>query len=112
MKKVKMTKRINRFLIMALTAVLAIFLTITGVHADNAAVKVAPKDDGSEVSISVKTENPYKNIQVQICHSDEDVSKATRHELAYSSTDNIWSATILAEKFSDGQTGSRTRKVE
>ena len=105
MKKVKMTKRINSFLLMALTAVLAILLTITGVRADNVIANANPKDDGSAVSISVKTEKAYKNIKVQIYHSDEDISKATWHELTYTGSDNLWSAVIPADKFSNEKTG-------
>lgn len=106
MKKMNTGKRFRGFLLMALTAVLTILLTVTGVYADSVLTNATPKEDGSAVSISVKCEKTYKNVKVQIYHSEDGVSAATWHTLDYNTAENIWKADIPAEKFFSGKTGT------
>lgn len=83
---------------MALTAVLTVLLTVTGVHAESFLTNAQVASDGSSIQISVKSETAYKNIKVQVYYSGDSISKATWHVLTYNAADHTWKADIAVDR--------------
>ena len=106
MKKVKMMKHFNGFLLMALTAVLTILLTVTGVRAESVLTNAQVKADGSSVHFEVKSETVYKNVKVQVYYSRESISKATWHTLTFNRTKNVWETDVALEKLASQEMGT------
>jgi hypothetical protein len=93
----KTGKRFAQLLLCMLTAVLGVWFTVAGVHADTCASKAEINAEATAVHISVtnvEAKSSFAGVEVQVYYSGDSVASGTTSQMTYDKTTKVWGTDV------------------
>lgn len=109
MKRWRTGKCLNGFLLMVLTAVLTVFFSVSGVHAEAFETKAEANDAKTAVRISVAPKDStdvFENVAAQIYYDGDSMSDINTYMMTYDTATGVWSTYIAFDQIPNRRNGT------
>lgn len=109
MKKWNAGKHLRGALLMVFTAVLTVLLSVTGVRADEPAVKAEVTDAKTAVRISAaktETRGSFETVAAQVYYSEDSMAVSTTFNMTYDAGTKTWSTYVSFDQLPNRRNGT------